>query len=98
MEGETALCTPFLHMPGLVRLNSLSLVSQTHTSREWVELIYDFLLEHRLLEMEEDSKPAVTLSSAESVSSVRQEIFFPRNEDDDVSAYPPSPSGSVSNE
>jgi hypothetical protein len=95
MEGETALCSPFLHMPDLIRLNSLSIVSQTHTSREWVEVIYDFLLEHRLLELEDDSKPAAVMSTSESVSSVRQEIFFPRNEDATTSVpilSPPIPS------
>jgi hypothetical protein len=52
MQGNSALCFPFVSQTSLVNTNSLSLVNGQHTSQQWASILYAFLQEHRLIEEE----------------------------------------------
>jgi hypothetical protein len=54
MQGDSALCFPFVSQTTLVNTNSLSLVNGQHTSQQWAAILHAFLQEHRLVEEEGD--------------------------------------------
>jgi hypothetical protein len=83
-------------MSDLVEFNSLSIVSQSHTSRDWVEIVYNFLVEHGLEDdlkpaarMDEDPSPrdldAVKSTDGRSSPTLEQIFFGDDHEDDAVS-------------
>ena len=48
MENSTALTWPFLRLKDLLHHNAISIVSQAHTSREWIQVVGDFIQDHDL--------------------------------------------------
>lgn len=88
-KDETALCFPFVSMADLVEADALALVRGKKTTHEWHVALYDFLIEHKLVE---DSKPEAmddgSLGSVHSDSSQppQENVFFGKDDASDAAS------------
>jgi hypothetical protein len=69
MQGESALCFPFVSQAALVSTNSLGLVKGQYTPIQWAAILYKFLREHGLL-----GQGSVVPSNSSSVSEVEEMV------------------------
>ena len=72
MENNTALTWPFLRLKDLLRLNAVSMIaSKSNSSREWLQIVGDFIQEHDLdapVHNEENEQQDDEVSAMDSIA------------------------------
>ena len=85
MAGDSALCYPFVALAELSSFNRMEITRESHASRDWVEILYEFLSANNIGERDEDVKPLAVLGGGATGGGRHVDVFFSEDQDDQVS-------------